>query len=174
MCENPLIHRVYCPANTDSMEGTSCQRETWPASSVRSLLLVEHRDRVFARLAAELTAMGMRVVRATGAREAIRRYVDRPTDLLVVHADLPGESAWLLSAKLRLTHPAAHIWVYGRRLSAFDVAAANFLMVDELIEYQGGLSRLSEEILARFEAAVRPPASAARVVDRTACNEAVA
>jgi len=158
MCEKLLIHPPPPLPATDSMEGACCHWESWWAKSVRTILLVEPRDEVFARLASDLAAAGIRAARATGATEAIRRYVHRPTDLLLVHADQPGESAWLLAAKLHLTHPRARIWVYASRMSSFAVAAANCLMVEELIEYRHDASRLVAEILDRLEVSAHGPA----------------
>jgi len=156
------------------MEEVSCELETWRTPSVRTILLVEHRDEVSARLATDLAAAGMQTVQAKTTTGGLRRYVREPTVLLVINADQPGESAWLLAAKLHLTHPAARIWVYMHRPSTFDVEAANSLTVDELIEYQGDLSRLSDEILARFEPAARSSALPGQGAGRTDPIEAIA
>ncbi|NQT13186.1 MAG: hypothetical protein HQ582_10585 [Planctomycetes bacterium] len=175
MCENYLpIHPPFPPACTGAMEEVSCELETWRTPSVRTILLVEHRDEVSARLATDLAAAGMQTVQAKTTTGGLRRYVREPTVLLVINADQPGESAWLLAAKLHLTHPAARIWVYMHRPSTFDVEAANSLTVDELIEYQGDLSRLSDEILARFEPAARSSALPGQGAGRTDPIEAIA
>jgi len=154
--------------------GCRDELESWRTPSARTILLVEHRDEVFARLATDLAAAGIEAVRAKTTTEGLGRYVREPTALLVVNADQPGESAWLLAAKLHLTHPVARIWVYMHRPSTSDVEAANFLMVDELIEYQGDLSRLTAEILARFEPAARSSASRRQHAGRTGPVEAIA
>jgi DNA-binding NtrC family response regulator len=175
MCENDLLIRLpFPPTSTGATEDESCELESWRPPSVRTILLVEHRDEVSARLATDLAAAGMRTVQAKTTTEGLRRCVREPTALLVVNADQPGESAWLLAAKLHLTHPAARIWVYMHRASTFDVEAANFLTVDELIEYRGDLSRLTGEILARFEPAARSSASTGRSAGRTGPVEAIA
>jgi response regulator RpfG family c-di-GMP phosphodiesterase len=86
-----------------------------------TVLMVEQRDEVAARLSADLAGAGFRAVRARSSKKAIAYYVRRPNDVLMVNGDHPDESAWLLAAKLHLTHPTARIWVYMRRLSACDV-----------------------------------------------------
>ena len=116
----------------------------------RTVLLVESRDDVFNRLAAVFVTAGLRVARAKSSSEAIRRYVRNPACLLVVNADQPDQSAWLLAAKLRLTHPVACIWVYSRHPSTSDVEVANFLMIDELIDYKDDVSCLVDEVLHRL------------------------
>lgn len=124
-----------------------------------TVLSVEKRDEVFAGLANGLSMAGLWTVQARNGTDAIRQYVRQPTALLVVNADHPAESAWLLVAKLHLTHPAARLWAYKRRLSPPDVSAAKFLNVDELIEYRDDLSRLTQEILDHFRTTFGPPAS---------------
>ena len=115
------------------------------------MLLVEYRDEVFARLAADLAAAGLRVERASSAAEASRRYASRPADLLVAEVDLPDHSGWLLASKLRLAHPGVQIWVYTPWSSAVEVALANFVGAEELIDYGGDLWRLTAELLGRLD-----------------------
>lgn len=140
----------------------------------RTVLLVESRDDVFERLASDLAAARVRVVRARCSNEAIRRYLRAPAHLLVVNGDQPGESAWLLAAKLHLTHPAARIWAYKCQSLPLDMMAVRFLDVDELIEYGGDLSRLTDEILHRLWAATGLSVPPGERAGRTAPMEAVA
>ena len=56
----------------------------------RTVLLVESRDDVFDRLASDLVAARVRVVRARCSTEAVRRYLRNPACLLVVNTDQPG------------------------------------------------------------------------------------
>ena len=71
-------------------------------------------------------------------------------DLLMINAALPDVSGWLLSRKLRLIDPEVAIWLYTPQASADEVSMANFVMADELIEYDGNLWRLSGEIADRL------------------------
>lgn len=121
------------------------------ARSRRSVLLVEPRDEIFARLAGELQGRGLRVFRATTAARASRRFARHPVDLLLVPQALPDESGWLFLSKVRLTAPAADVWVYTAHASPADVELANFVRADELIEYGGDLRRLAEEVLDRLD-----------------------
>lgn len=148
---------------TDVKEDTSYQAENTEVRDMPTVLMMEHRDDVLCRLTADLAARGVRPTRATNAAQAIRQYVHRPTDVLIVNADHPHESAWLLAAKLHLTHPTARIWVYKRRLSDHDTATAGFLRIDELIEHENDLRCLAMEILDRL---VRLPGHASRLSDR--------
>ncbi len=134
-----------------------CSSQTVESSAAPVVVLVEHRDDVFDRLTNCFTAAGFRVARATSAAEAIKRYVSGHADLLVIDADRPAESAWLLAAKLRLTHPAARIWVYIFQPSTLDVSAANLLAIEELIEYGGKVAELELQLQDRLGVAANKP-----------------
>ena len=155
MYENLLIDRSFPPTEIMARKETAGKPQGWRTSRVRTVLVVEHRDEVFARLAADLRAAGMRVERAVSAAEASRRFARRPADLLLTNVDLPDQSSWLLTAKLRLSCPAARVWVYTPRSSAVDAALAKFVEVDKLIDYGGDLWRLTTELLGRLGPAVR-------------------
>lgn len=141
---------------------------------IQQLLVVEHRDEVFERLAAELAAVGLRVVRAASTAGAVRRYVRKPTDLLLINGDQRGESCWLSAAKLHLTHPKARIWVYLCQPSTSDVVTANFLHFEELIDYQGDLSRLVAGIQDRLNDPILFPDSSCARSERKSRVEAAA
>ncbi len=74
-----------------------------------TMLLVEYRDEVFARIAADLAAAGVVVQRADSGAEASRIFAQQGAGLLLVNADLPDGSGWLVSSKLRLVNPDASI-----------------------------------------------------------------
>lgn len=116
----------------------------------RTILVVECRDEVAARLVADLTAMGIRVQRAARAVEASRCCASFRADLLLVNVDLPDGSGWLLTAKLRLFAPTPHIWLYAASPSPNDRAFAKFVGADGLIDYEGDVWRLSAEIISRL------------------------
>jgi ActR/RegA family two-component response regulator len=111
------------------------------------VLLVEHRDEVFARLAADLSESGFAVVRATTASEALRLYARAKHMLVVANLSLPDQSGWLLAGKLHFISGDVRIWLYESEKTATDVAMAKFLRVDELLEYGGDLLGLSDAIL---------------------------
>jgi DNA-binding response OmpR family regulator len=118
-----------------------------------TVLLVEYRDDVFAQLADALANGGVRTMRVKYAAQAIRQYLEGSTDLILVGAEQPYESAWLLTAKLQLILPTARICVYMSRVSAVDVATSAFLGVDEPIESNGDVSRVAATLLDQFSRA---------------------
>jgi CheY-like chemotaxis protein len=116
----------------------------------RNILLVEHRDEVFSRLATDLTAAGLHVSRATFAADAMKELVHCATDLLVANFALPDSSGWLLTAKARLVSPAPRIWLYAPWPSPHEMAMAQFVGADGLIAYRGDICRLSAVIISRL------------------------
>ncbi len=115
----------------------------------RKVLLVEHRDEVFARLAWDLADAGLQVRRVTCAAEASRECARFKPDVLAANVDLPDGSGWLLTAKLRLMSATPPIWLYVPWPSPDDAAMAKFVGADDLIVYCGDLFRLSDEIVSR-------------------------
>ena len=114
------------------------------------VLVVEHRDEVFARVDADLRAWGIQVQRATSAEEARRLYDHRPWELILTHSDLPDETGWLFACKLRFVWPAARIWIYTPRWTAKELALAEFIGVEEVLPYGGDLQRLAAEVFERL------------------------
>ena len=116
----------------------------------RNILLVEHRDEVFSRLATDLTAAGLQVSRAMYAADAMKELVHCAVDLLVANFDLPDSSGWLLTAKARLVSPTPRIWLYAPWPSPHEMAMAQFVGADGLIAYRGDICRLSAVIISRL------------------------
>lgn len=120
-----------------------------PPLACRNILLVEYRDEVFARLATDLTEVGLRVERAVCMASALRAHVRLPADLVLVNVDLPDGSGWLLSAKLRRVSVTPHMWLYAPRPLPDAVAMAEYVGADGLIAYDGDLFRLSAAVVSR-------------------------
>jgi response regulator RpfG family c-di-GMP phosphodiesterase len=131
-------------------DDTSLSRHNGPQPvACRNVLLVEYRDEVFARLAADLMAAGLQVERAVCAASAAKAHVRSPAELVVVNVDLPDGSGWLLTAKLRLMSAAPQIWLYAPWPLPDAVAMAEYVGADGLIRYEGDLCRLSAAIVSR-------------------------
>lgn len=121
-----------------------------PPGRLKRALLVEHRDEVFDRLAADLVPIQFHVTRAFNASAASRRFAACPSDLMIANVDLPDESGWLLACKTRLVFPTARIWLYTAHPSALDRNRARYLGVARLIHYGGDLLRLGGKVLKRL------------------------
>ena len=138
----PLLAGDHRPASWGGPRPLAC----------RTILVVEYRDEVAARLVADLTAMRINVKRAACAAEASRCSASFRADLLLINVDLPDGSGWLLTAKLRLFAPARRIWLCAASPSPNDAAFAEFVGADGLIDYDGDVWRLSNEIVSRVSA----------------------
>jgi DNA-binding NtrC family response regulator len=112
-----------------------------------TVLIVEFRDAVFSRLAGHFGLAGIRVVRARCGFEAMVQVVTTRPQLVVANAEMRGQSGWLLAAKISLLEPAPHVWLYKPEKTAADVAMANFVQAEELLEYGNDLDRLSNAVL---------------------------
>lgn len=114
------------------------------------VLVVEHRDEVFARIAADLAAAGFCVVRAETASAAIRICVVYQPEFVIANRDMPDHSGWLMAAKLRFVDPTIRLWLYQPQLIREDQGLAQFLRIEEVLIYGSNLFRLAEMILSRF------------------------
>ncbi len=130
------------------------EREQKPQPTI---LLVEYRDEVFARVATDLAEFGARVVRAKTATEALILVETRKPVLIVGNVDLPGQSGWLMTAKLRLFDHHTRVWLYRQQPSNYGEEIAAFLDIDALLADHGDLFGLSDTIVDRM--AHRRPAA---------------
>lgn len=110
-------------------------------------LLVEDRDEVFARIATDVAESGMRVVRAKSATEALKLCGRYEPALVVANVDLPEQNGWMLASKLRFVDQKIQVWLYQPKSTSYSKGMADYLRVDELLEYGGDLLGLSETIL---------------------------
>jgi len=128
---------------------TACMTTRLPVRRIKSVLLVEYRDEVFARLSADLAEAGLLVVRVCTGHGVRRHFARHRPALVIANMDTPDESGWLLASKLRLGSSATRIWLYAPRSpSPVDQHFARFLAV-ELVHYPGDLISLAANILCR-------------------------
>lgn len=128
---------------------TACMASGSPVRRIKTVLLVEYRDEVFARLSTDLAEAGLQVERVCFAHGVRQHFASHRPELAIVNMDTPDESGWLLASKLRLGAPATRIWLYAPRCpSPADQHFARFLAV-ELVHYPGDLISLAENILCR-------------------------
>ncbi|MCA9124160.1 MAG: hypothetical protein H6822_02240 [Planctomycetaceae bacterium] len=118
--------------------------ENSPAA--RCILIAEHRDEVFARLAHDLGAVGCVVFRATRAEEVPLVYAYSEASLAICNFDLPDATGWLTATKLRLFRASAQVWLYTSQQSACDESWARLSGVARMLYYGGDLFRLAEQV----------------------------
>lgn len=128
---------------------TACMTTGSPVRRIKSVLLVEYRDEVFARLSSDLAEAGLRVERVCTGHGVRRHLARHRPELVIANMDTPDESGWLMASKLRLGSPATRIWLYAPRSpSPADHHFARFLVV-ELVHYPGDLISLAANVLRR-------------------------
>lgn len=122
-----------------------------PQREIRSLLIVEQRAEVFARLASDLTSRGFFVERAETAHEACAKFSRTAADLILANRELsPDESGWLLVSKWALGREGRRVWLYTAWPTAFDDNWAAFTKVEQLLYYGGDLWQLSDRVLKQL------------------------
>ncbi|MBX9792217.1 MAG: hypothetical protein K2Y37_25115 [Pirellulales bacterium] len=115
------------------------------------MLIVESRDEVFGRLAADLALCGLAIERAETSREAYAQLASRDADLVLANREFStDESGWLLVSKWALDNKHRRIWLYTAWPTAFDEHWRTFTKVERLLYYGGDVWLLSELILAQL------------------------
>lgn len=123
------------------------------APPVRSILLVEPRGEVYARLAADFRSLGIRTLRAASAADALRFYAKSQCDLVIITDDLPDIEGRFLCCRLRWSHPEAHMWLYGTNPGSTGHEMAAVRMADRFVVNDGNLWHLSEQLTNRLRIA---------------------
>lgn len=111
-----------------------------------TIVVAEFRDEVYARLEADLRAIGHHVHRAVCADEVWAECCQTDVGLAIINVQMQRESGWVVAAKLRLVFIDLLIWVYTPAVST-GVSLAEFFGVDRRVEYGGDLWILSRKIL---------------------------
>ena len=141
------------------LEVTAREADREPQQEHPTAIVAEPRDEVFARLATDLAEAGMRVVRARTASEAIRHCASYEPTLIIANLDLPDQSGWLLAGKVRFVDPDIRVWLYQPRATSYEKGMAQFLKVDELLDYAGDLLGLSETVIRLMEDSTKSDAT---------------
>lgn len=155
-------HLFNLPAVMDDDEqsvgshDTALETDVDEAAKQPTALLLEHRDEVFARIATDVAEAGMRVVRATAATEALTLCGGYKPTLVVANIGLPEQNGWLLAGKLRSADKRVCVWLYQPETTSYDEDMAEYLRVDQLLDYEGDLLGLSETIIELMASRHRP------------------
>lgn len=122
-----------------------------PSSTLRTILLVEHRDEVFSRIAEDLRRQGFNVERACTTGEACEKFATTQAGLIVANRELSHEeSGWLLVSKWALARRQRRIWLYTASPQPFDEQWCRFTKVEKLLYHEGSVWKLSEQLLSQL------------------------
>lgn len=123
----------------------------------RTVLVVEHRDEVFARLLYDLSALGLNVERAATVQEASDKFGNSQSKIVLMNREFSHEErGWHLIAKWSLKRQSRRLWLYTARPTVTDVQWAEFVKVEKLLYYAGDLWRLTAQITELLNTEYRP------------------
>ncbi len=108
--------------------------------------VIEPRDEVYARLAGDLIEAGFRVVRAMSATDALKACGKYQPRVVVASLAFAPQKSWQLAPELATLDRDTRVILYGVEIAIHDYAMADFLGIEQLIEYGGDLFRLSARI----------------------------
>ena len=111
-----------------------------------NVLLIEHRDEVFARLQRDLSRIGVGIYRATYPEDVFRVHSRIPIELTISNSGLPQASLWLTIAKLRIQSPSARVWSYTTNSGPQEREWARLVGIEKLFDYGGDLIALAETL----------------------------
>lgn len=117
----------------------------------RRVLIAEFRDEVFADLKRLFEDYECEVARAESGADVGEQVKQFVPDLLVVNENMPDESGWLITCKLRLSKHRQPVWLYAARTPRLHADWKEFCGVDEILAYGGVLSRLALRVRQRLE-----------------------
>ncbi len=116
------------------------------------VLIADHRDEVFARLAYDLRASGYTVFRATCVDDVARMYSYGQIELVLFNFDLPCNDIRVAARKFHVFDAYARIWLYGPTPRTGDRDHADLSRVEEFIEYGGDLFWLADRLWEKLDA----------------------
>ncbi len=118
---------------------------------LRRVLILEYRDDVFSSLKSLFNSNGIRVTRAESPTALAERAAGFGADLIVINADSPGESGWLMCAKLRLQRQQQTLWIYAANSLPCPEQWADVSGANQIIVHGGVVAKLNAAIQARLE-----------------------
>lgn len=138
----PYTHFSFLQHREPKTSDTDVGRPHFSMPDPAPILVVEFRDEVYAAIHAELSSRQVTVIRVSMSDAAVPVWRQRNPGLILVNAEMPDESGFLLSLKLRMHGYQGGLWLY----SAHEVNASRgyqeFCQVDHLLNYGGDVRAL--------------------------------
>lgn len=122
----------------------------------RRVLIVEFRDEVFAVLKRLFEDFGVRVDRAEREADVPLQVQQKRPNLVLISGTMPEESAWLISAKVRMQSPACSTWLYVPHIPPARSHWIKFASAAAVIEYDGVVATLLDNLRCRLRRAEEP------------------
>lgn len=141
-----MIALTEVPVRDDLLLTPKKQQQPQLVLSGLNVLLIEHRDEVFARLQRDLYQLGIGTYRATALEEVFRVHFRIQIGLTIANSGLAQSSIWLTAAKLRLHNCQARIWTYLANPNRQERVWAELGGIEKVIAYDGSLFQLTDRI----------------------------
>jgi len=127
-----------------------------PDRSIRSVVIVDFRDEVYASIARLMNHHGLITYRVESISELTGRLVRYSPELVLLSGTQPDESAWLASAKLRIIDANRPVWIYSPEPPSALDAWLSMVRPNDVIVYGGVLQRLLDLMQDRLFPDVTP------------------
>ncbi|MBA2116135.1 hypothetical protein [Bremerella alba] len=111
-----------------------------------AILVVEFRDEVFATIRGELTNREISILRASSTEAVVPAWRQRNPGLIIINAEMPDESGFLVSLKLRMHGFHGGLWLYSAHAANTARNYQEFCQVDRLFCYGGDLRALTAHV----------------------------
>ena len=144
-CKQPIL-KLDGRRRSKASLGTQAKGKARTHSQRPIVFLIERRDEIYARLAGDLVDAGFRVVRAITVTDALKACGKYRPRLVLANISLSERKAWQMAPKLAMLDSDTRVWLYDHAIEVHDYAMADFLGIEQLIEYGGDVFRLSKQI----------------------------
>jgi len=122
-------------ADRRSVETTTERRGRNAISPRPRVLIVEYQDEIYGALETVLEEAGCEVARAATSDSVLTVVNCLTPSLIIINADMPDQSGWLIAAKLRLSNCRDQVWLYLASPSLSPASWQSLAGVDKVIEY---------------------------------------
>ncbi|MFN3149840.1 response regulator [Bremerella sp. T1] len=142
----PYIHFSFLHHRRMGTTERSVRQPNTLASVPIAILLVEFRDEVFAAIRSEIENPEISVTRANSTEAVVPTWRQRKPGLILINAEMPDESGFLVSLKLRMHGFQGGLWLYSAHAATAARGYQEFCQADRLFCYGGDLRALTTEI----------------------------
>lgn len=120
-------------------------------SDLATILMIEYRDEIYAAIEGELANNDALLTRVMTAGEAVTGWRQHRPELILINAEMPDESGFLISLKLRMHGFQGGLWLYSACANNSPPGFQQFCQIDHLFNYKGDLRMLTTHLNQLFQ-----------------------
>jgi len=106
---------------------------------------------VYATLKTQLEDYGFETGRAVSGAAVASSFHRLAPDLVLLRADMPDESGWLITAKLRIAGHQQPVWLYAQRESPSQAIRQQVSGVNEVIVHDGSPTAFAGHVRSQLQ-----------------------